>query len=274
MSHLRFDGRVVVVTGAGSGLGERIAVQLAERGARVVVNDADAGASTEVVHEIEHRGGTAIASGDKPDTPEGAQAVVAAALAGFGAVDVVVHHARPSEDGSSHALLSGAEPGESLRGLFAGIWVAHAAWAHMREARYGRLVMICPMDRSIDEAQEAVDALTGPGLVGLLNILKLEGADRDLKANMVVPGPTGDPVAVADLVTYLAHEECAPTGELFAVERAGLARLFVGVTRGIYASDLTMETVHDRVNAFMDPGQFIVPDEASEEITLLMADLR
>jgi hypothetical protein len=107
-----------------------------------------------------------------------------------------------------------------------------------------------------------------------VNILKLEGADRDLKSNMVVPGPTGDPVAVADLVAYLAHEECVPTGELFAVERAGLARMFVGVTRGIFAPDPTMEIVRDRVDEFMDPGRFIVPDQASEEITWLLSDLR
>jgi NAD(P)-dependent dehydrogenase (short-subunit alcohol dehydrogenase family) len=274
MSHMRFDGRVAVVTEAGSGLGQRHAVLLAERGAKVLVNDADSDAATRVVEVIEARGGAAVANSDQIDTPDAGQAVIDAAVDRFGWVDIVLHQSgRHSDTSPSDAVLSDVEPVELLGGLFGGFWLAHAAWVHMRERRYGRIVLTCSFDRSLDDGMNEGDTVSGMGLVGLMNTLKVEGPVLDMKVNMVVPTAAGDLVAATDLTAYLAHEECATAGEIFTVQADGLARMFIGVNRGIFETALSADSVRDRLDEIMSPDTFIVPDEASGEIALLLGDL-
>jgi NAD(P)-dependent dehydrogenase (short-subunit alcohol dehydrogenase family) len=272
--HLRFDNRVAVVTEAGSGLGQRYALFLAERGARVVVNDARGDDAERVAQQIGDRGGTALANGDLVDTPEGGHALIDAALQRFGVVDIVVHQtARPSDAGSSQAMLTDADPVGLLGGLAGGFWLTHAAWAHMRGRRNGRIVLTSGLDRSIGDAMEEGNAVAAMGLVGLMNILKVEGRNYDVKVNMVVATGTADPAARSDLVAYLAHEACGPTGEIFTVTKGGLARMFVGVNTGYFDPELRMEDVRDRLGDILSPDTMIVPDDASEEIALLMNDL-
>ncbi len=270
MSDLRFDGRVAVVTGAGGGLGRRHALALAERGARVVVNDAHAGGAADVAKEIEDHGGTAIFNSDPVDTPENGQAIIRAAVEGLGAVDIVVHHtARPSDAGSSRALLTEGDPLELVSGLFGGYWLTRAAWTHMCVRRYGRIVLSCSFDLSVDGATPYGNTVAGMGLVGLMNILKVEGPDHGVKVNMIVPTAAGDFETATNAATYFAHEECAPTGEIFTVHVGALARAFVGVTAGYYVPDLTTDIVRDRMDEYLQPDGFIVPDQASGEISLL-----
>jgi NAD(P)-dependent dehydrogenase (short-subunit alcohol dehydrogenase family) len=274
MSHLRFDGRVAIVTEAGSALGQRHAVLLAERGAKVLVNDADPDEAARVVGVVEARGGAAVANSDLVGTPEGAQAIVHAAVDRFGWLDIVVHQSgQPSDPISAEAVLRDVEPVELLSGLFGGFWLAHAAWTHMRERRYGRIVLTCCFDRALDEGMDEGDTVASMGLVGLMNILKVEGPVLDMKVNMVVPTAAGDLVAATDLTAYLAHEECATVGEIFTVQADGLARLFIGVNAGIFETALLADHVRDRLDEIMNPETFIVPDEASGEITLLLRDL-
>jgi NAD(P)-dependent dehydrogenase (short-subunit alcohol dehydrogenase family) len=278
MSHLRFDGRVAVVTAAGGGLGQRHAVLLAERGAKVLVNDPDSEAAARAVREIEARGGSATANSDPIDTPEGAFAVIAAAVHAFGGLDIVAHQVDRPALGGARAMLSDADPAQLLVGLFEGFWLARAGWDHMREQRFGRIVLTCAFDGSLDgsTADGATDdgnTVVSLGLVGLMNILKVEGPHHDVKVNMVVPTATGDPAATSDLAAYLAHEECASVGEIFTVRSDGLARIFVGVNAGIFESSLSMEQVRDGLEEILNPDTFIVPDEAGEEITLLLRDL-
>jgi NAD(P)-dependent dehydrogenase (short-subunit alcohol dehydrogenase family) len=274
MSHLRFDGRVAIVTVAGSALGQRHAVLLAERGAKVLVNDADPAEAARVVRVVEARGGAAVANSDVVGTPEGAQAIVDAAVDQFGWLDIVVHQSgQPSDPGSSDAVLGDVEPVELLSGLFGGFWLAHAAWVHMRERRYGRIVLTCSFDRALDQGTDDGDTVASLGLVGLMNILKVEGPVLDMKVNMVAPTEAGDLVAATDLTAYLAHEECATVGEIFTVQADGLARLFIGVNTGIFETALSADSVRDRLDEIMNPDTFIVPDEASGEITLLLRDL-
>jgi len=274
VSDLRFDGRVAVVTGVGTERGQRVALALAGRGARVVVNDAHVGDAARVAKLIEDRGGTAMPNSESVDSPERGQAIIAAALEGFGGLDVVVHQtATPSDGTSALDMLTDADPGNLLAGLFGGYWLARAAFTHMRQRHHGRIVIDCPLDGSIGDALGAGNTVAGMGLVGLLNIVKVEGAAHDVKVNMVVPAPTADPATAAHAVVYLAHEGCAPTGEIFVVRGHGLARLFIGVTEGYFEPDLTSETFRDRLEEFLNPDGFFVPDEASGEIALLKQDL-
>jgi hypothetical protein len=108
------------------------------------------------------------------------------------------------------------------------------------------------------------------GLVGVMNILKCEGPDHDIRVNMVIPTSTADPGALGDVVGYLAHESCTTSGEMFTVGVDGLSRMFVGVNDGIFDLGLTAAEVQDRLDEILDPRTFIVPDEAGQEIQQLL----
>jgi NAD(P)-dependent dehydrogenase (short-subunit alcohol dehydrogenase family) len=274
VSDLGFDGRVAVVTGAGTERGKSVALVLAGRGAHVVVNDVRASEAACVAKLIEDRGGTAMPNSDGVDSPESGQAIVDAALEAFGGLDVVVHYTeRPTDATSAQEMLTDADPEELVAGMFGGYWLARAAFAHMRQRRFGRIVVGCTLDGSIADGLDEGNGVAGMGLVGLMNIVKVEGAEHDVKVNMVVPTAAADPAVISHAVAYLAHEGCAPTGEIFVVRPDGLARLFIGVTEGYFDPDLTSETFRDRVGEFLDPDGFFVPQEASGEITLLKRDL-
>jgi NAD(P)-dependent dehydrogenase (short-subunit alcohol dehydrogenase family) len=238
-----------------------------------VVNDVHAGDAAQVAKLIEDRGGTAMPNSDGVDSPEGGQAIVNAALEGFGGLDVVVHHIEDPFDATPAAVLTGDDPVELLDEMFGGYWLARAAFIHMRQRGYGRLIFGCSLDRSIADDLGDGNTVAGMGLMGLMNILKVEGPDYNIKVNMVVPTATAEPNAIGDVVAYLASEECAPTGEIFTVRAEGLARMFMGVTEGYFDPDLTAEVVRDRVQEFLSPDGFFVPDEASGEITVLKRDL-
>ena len=271
MTDIRFDGRVAIVTGAGRGGGRRQAQLLAARGARVVVNDAVAGDAVVVAKEIEGRGGVAIPTSDVADTPEGARALIDAAVNSFGGVDILVFDAgRASDVGSSEALLTDVDPVALLAGLFGGYWLTQAAWVHMRERHYGRIVLWCALGNSVADDMEEGNTVASMGLVGVMNILKCEGPDHDMMVNMVVPTPSGDPDALSDVVGYLAHESCVTTGEIFAVHGDGLSRMFMGVNEGIFDPGLTVESVRDHLEEILDPRTFVVPDEAGQEIQQLL----
>ena len=210
---------------------------------------------------------------DGLDSPEGGEAIADVALEAFGGLDVVVLQFASQSDTSAQVMLTDAEPTELLAGMFGGYWLAQAAFIHMRQRGYGRIIFGCSLDRSIADDLDGGNTVAGMGLFGLMNILKVEGPEHNVKVNMVVPTSTVDPAAIGDVVAYLASEACAPAGEIFTVRSDGLARMFMGVTEGYFDPSLTSETVRDRVGEFLDPAGFFVPDEASGEITVLKRDL-
>jgi NAD(P)-dependent dehydrogenase (short-subunit alcohol dehydrogenase family) len=270
MSELRYDGRVAVVTGAGHGLGRQHALELAARGAKVVVNDlggdrsgvgASAGPAQEVVDEIKKNGGEAVANPDNVATPEGAQAIVQTALDAFGKIDIVINNAGILRDRSFKNMTVeefDAVIAVHLRGSFL---VSSAAWPHLRENGYGRIVNTSSPAGLFGNFGQANYATAKMGLVGFTKTLAQEGAKYDIKANAIAPVAwtrmTEDllPADFADklgvdqvtpLVAFLVHESNQDTGEVYTVGGGRIAKIFVAEGPGYGQKEtLSVEAVRD-----------------------------
>ena len=292
---LRFDGRAAVVTGAGNGLGRQHALLLAARGARVVVNDVGSGvdgsgtsdtAAAAVVREIEAGGGTGVASYDSVASPEGGEAIVDTALQTFGRVDIIVNNAGIIRDKAFHNMTP-----EMVRAvidvhLLGAFWVTRPAWPRMREQGYGRVILTSSASGILGNFGQSNYGAAKMGLLGLLNVLEIEGRRHDIKVNAIAPmaqtrmtgeiegiGAKVDPALVSPVVAYLAHEECAVSGEVFSVAGGRVARMFVGVTPGFFDPALTPESLREHLDEARELDGFVVPDDATGEMPLLMRHL-
>ncbi len=287
MDELRFDDRVAIVTGAGRGMGRCHALLLAERGAQVVVADlggatdgtgSSAGPADEVVAEIRSGGGAAVASCASVADPDGAAAIVDAALDAFGRLDVVVNNAGISDPGSFEDLAL-----EQFRRMidvhyFGTLHVMKAAWPHLRARGYGRIVNvtsesllgILPKLTSYGGAKGGVLALTrnaaveGPEHGILVNGLMPRAETRmtDAATMSMVLGvpeemlaeamPTLPPALTSPVAAFLAHESCRLNGEVLATGAGLVQRLALFETVGATVADLTPEDVAANLDQIMD----------------------
>lgn len=296
MDDLGFDGRVAIVTGAGGGLGRSHALELARRGAMVVVNDfggavdgtgSDTSAAQAVVDEIESSGGEAVANHDSVATPEGGTTIVRTAIDTYGRVDIVINNAGILRDASfKNMTAEQAEPvlDVHLKGAF---YVTQPAWEHMRGQGYGRIVNTSSAAGIFGNFGQTNYGAAKMGLVGLTRVLAVEGAKYDIKANAIAPiartrmtedllGPLAEklhPELVTPVVTYLVHEDCPVTGEIYTIGGGRVARVFVGVTSGIVDPELSAETVRDRFHDIRDLEGYEVPANANEEMMLALKSL-
>jgi NAD(P)-dependent dehydrogenase (short-subunit alcohol dehydrogenase family) len=296
MSDLGFDNRVAIITGAGNGLGRSHALEFARRGARLVVNDlggsvdgsgGSTGPAQQVVDEIVALGGEAVANTDSVATPEGGQAIVQSAIDAFGQVDIVVNNAGILRDKSFHNMtidMINAVIDVHLRGAF---YVTHAAWTHMRDQGYGRVVNTSSNSGILGNFGQANYGAAKMGLVGLTNVLALEGAKHNIKANAIAPiaytRMTADlmpgldeklqPEKVTPAVIYLAHESCAVTGETYSVGGGTISRFFVGLTDGYVNTDLTAEDMRDHLAQIRDETGYQVLRNNAQELKKLFSKL-
>ncbi|MEX3812994.1 SDR family NAD(P)-dependent oxidoreductase [Paraburkholderia sp. BR13439] len=199
-STIRFDGRVAIVTGAGSGLGRDYAKALAARGAAVVVNDlgtdprgnvlSDIGARSAalgVVEEIGTAGGKAIACHESCATRAGGTAIVDAALNAFGRVDVLIHNAGFLRNAPFEELTD-----EQIRSimdvhLMAAFYVGQPAWRAMQAAKYGRIVLTSSASAMFGSVWQANYGAAKAGLVGLMNSIGTEGEKYGIQVNALLP---------------------------------------------------------------------------------------
>ncbi|CPR09268.1 short-chain dehydrogenase/reductase SDR [Mycobacterium bohemicum DSM 44277] len=295
-----FTGRVAVVTGAGRGLGRLYALDLARRGASVVVNDiggsmrgdgADAAVADRVVTEIEKAGGTAIASHDSVDSPAGGQAIIDAAVGAFGRLDAVISNAGifgtvAFED------LSHDEWTRMLRvHLDGGFHLSQAAYRVMKDNGGGRFVFISSSAGIFGQPMEAHYAAAKAGLIGLTNVIAIEGEAHGILANSVMPTgfsrmvteTVGDakflaesgfmrairPELVVPLVTFLASTACTFTHRNFSAAAGRYARVFVGLGQGWLADADSCPAAED-IEAHLDQisatEQFLVPTSIVDEV--------
>ncbi|MET8146594.1 SDR family NAD(P)-dependent oxidoreductase [Sphaerisporangium sp. NPDC005288] len=294
MSELRFDGKVAVVTGAGHGLGRSHAILLAERGAKVVVNDlggaldgtgASTGPAAEVVELIAKNGGEAVANADNVATPEGAEAIVQTARDAFGRVDIVVNNAGILRDKSLGKMAVeefDAVLAVHVRGSFL---VSRAAFPHMKEQGYGRIVNTSSPAGLFGNFGQANYSTAKMGLVGLTKTLGIEGARAGIKANAIAPIAwtrmtesllpaefeqrfTAD--RVSPLVAFLAHESCPTSGEVFSVGAGRVARVFVAEGPGWRTDDLTIEAIRDNWEAILAEEPYVRPTTLGEQAAASM----
>jgi NAD(P)-dependent dehydrogenase (short-subunit alcohol dehydrogenase family) len=295
-----FTDQVAIVTGAGRGLGRLYAIELARRGASVVVNDlggtmhgqgADAGIADGVVDEILRAGGAAVASHDSVDSPEGAEAIVRAAIDHFGRLDAVV----------SNAGIFNSVPFEELSTsdwrrmlsvhLDGGFYLGQNAFRVMKSQGYGRFVFIASSAGMFGQPLEAHYSAAKAGLFGLTNTIAIEGAQHGILANTVLPfgysrmvtDTVGDPEflkqsgffqaiqpeLVVPIVIFLASRDCELSHQNYSAGAGRFARVFVGLAEGWLAdpgSQPTAEDIASNLIAVSATQPFTIPMSIEEEV--------
>jgi NAD(P)-dependent dehydrogenase (short-subunit alcohol dehydrogenase family) len=272
MPEARFDDRVAVITGAGRGLGRAYALLLGSKGAKVVVNDpgggltgegGDAGPAEETAQEIRAAGGEAVACTASVATPEGGKAIIDAALERYGRIDILIHNAGIVRSASLKEMTQAdfdTVLDVHLRGAF---HVVRPAFPVMCAAGYGRIVLTSSIGGLYGNHHVANYGVAKAGLIGLSNVVALEGAAEGVKCNLIVPGavtrmaegidtsayPAMGPELVAPVVGWLAHEACSITGEMLVSIAGRVARAFVAESPGVYRPEWTIEAVGPEIDA-------------------------
>ena len=296
MAALGFDGKVAIITGAGGGLGRSHALELARRGALIVVNDlggaSDGTGSSEtaaqkVVDEIKAAGGEAVANYDSVATPEGGASIVKTAVDTFGSVHIIINNAGILRDTSFKNMTpEQLNPvlDVHLRGAF---YVTQPAWQLMRDQSYGRIINTSSGAGIFGNFGQTNYGAAKMGLVGFTRVLAVEGAKNNIKANAIAPvaltrmtedilGPLAEklgPEFITPVVTYLAHEECEVSGEVYTVGGGHVGRVFIGVTPGFTDPSLSAESVRDHLGEIRAEEGYEVPGNLNEELMLTMKAL-
>lgn len=305
---VRLDGQVVAVTGAGRGLGRAYALELAARGASVVVNDRDPEAADEVARAVGAAGGRATVSHHSVSDPDQAPGVVATALQTFGTLDALINNAGIVSHGWFEDLTVEQIDRVLDVDLRSAFLVTQPAWRVMKAKGYGRVVLAGSGSGMLGHQGTANYAAAKAGLFGLMRALAFEGAGHGIAVNMILPMARtaiaeGDPIPdferhraaavpaeagplVADrstvewnapVVAYLASRDCRLNGEAVDVCFGRYGRLFVGVAEGWLPQgleDVTAESFAAHLAEVLDPGGFSVPGSLFEEMGTVVARLR
>ena len=304
---IRFDGRVVIITGAGRNLGREYALEFARRGARVVVNDlgvgisdtdGDAAAPTinpadEVVNEIIAAGGQAVANYASIATPEGGLSIVETAIKAFGRIDTVVNNAgqvrmAPFEDFPEESI--DALVNTQLRGT---LNVSRPAWKWMKNNGGGRFINVSSGAAFGGVPNGTVYAMAKMGVIGLTRGMASEGAPFGITTNVVVPyaktrpgtafGPIPwspelgewlSPSLVAPLVVWLGHESCALNGETLCVGAGWQAGMSISMADGYSERELTPELIAQNETTMMNSDTSPVTAFGSRAVKNLLRGFR
>ncbi len=298
-----FTDQAVIVTGAGRGLGRLYALDLARRAASVVVNDlggsmhgegADTSVADQVVEEIERNGGEAVASHDSVDSAEGGEAIVNTALEAFGRLDAVVSNAGIFNS-IAFEEMTPSQWRQMLKVHLDGAFhLSQPAFKIMKSQGYGRFVFISSSGGMFGQHLEAHYGAAKAGLVGLSNVIALEGAEHGILSNTVLPfgfsrmvtetvdaktlDETGlkdliAPEKVVPMVTYLASRACESTHQNYSALAGRYGRVFIGLGDGWLAEKDVTATADDIAEHFAEVSQtdsYSIPGNIYEELFSVM----
>jgi NAD(P)-dependent dehydrogenase (short-subunit alcohol dehydrogenase family) len=297
---IRFDGRVAIVTGAGHGLGKSYALALGARGAKVVANDiggaidGSGGSATPadaVVEEIRAAGGEAVANYDSVAERETAANIVQTAIDSFGSIDIVINNAGIVRDKTFHKMTLDDYEFVVKVHFLGSVYVTHAAFPHMRDANYGRILMVSSNSGLYGNFGQTNYSAAKMAVVGFMNTLKLEGARNNITINALAPlaatriaEPSGifevydaelvTPEAVAAMVSYLVSEECTDSGNVLSATAGYYSRIQVMEGAGVRVDPrdtMTPEKIAElwpQIIAMDDPHGY---NDAVENLTAVMA---
>ena len=293
---IRFDNRVAIVTGAGGGLGRAYALELARRGAKVVVNDlggardgtGHSDAALKVVEEIEAAGGEAMSNGGSITEYDQMVAMVEATKARWGRIDILINNAGVLRDKSFAKM----EPADFRFvvdvHLIGAANCTKAVWETMREANYGRILMTASSTGLYGNFGQANYGAAKLGLAGLAKTLHLEGAKYGIRVNTIAPVAgtrmTEDifpeaafkafaPEAVAPAALYLVSEE-APTNMIVGAGGGVVQAAYVTLTPGAKLDALTPESVAAQWAEIVDRTGEIVPNSGAEQTMAILSKLQ
>ncbi len=301
MGQIRYDGHVVVVTGAGAGLGKAYALELGRRGAKVVVNDmgtsvrgegSDKSVAQGVVDQILSAGGQAVANFENVAGWEGGASIVTQALEKWGRLDALIANAgivddAPFED-QTHARIDRMLD-INLHGT---VSVVHAAFRAMKaNGKGGRIVMTTSPAGLFGNAGGTPYSTAKGGVVGFTRALALEGRKCGVAVNAISPGamtrmaasyadePTGSPglfIAedVVPIVLFLAHPECPASGEIYHAMGGWFARIAISLGAGIFMprTDISPEAVRDRWAEIRNVGEAREITGGMEELGVMVGE--
>lgn len=292
ISKHRFVGRVAVITGAGSGLGRQHALELARRGARVVVNDIGIDpdgkpAAERVVSEIRSSGGEAVANTGSVADEQAVDALIEHAVETFGSIDILVNNAGNAIAKPLWKLSTDDMKRVLDVHLFGTFWAMRAALPYMRKRGYGRIVNTASALGAFGAPHSTPYAAAKAGIIAMTRVASLDNSGLDIRANSIAPiaytalakdffdnHPTVNieklsTASVSPVVLYLAHESCRFNGELLSVAAGRVARICTITAPGFYSEDLTSEQVAENLEKIMDPTGYIVPGKSMDQYKLL-----
>ncbi|MBK5010947.1 SDR family NAD(P)-dependent oxidoreductase [Pseudomonas sp. S60] len=314
MNAVDFKDRVAIVTGAGGGLGRTYALELASRGAAVVVNDLggsfDGQGSSQrmadqVVEEIRSTGGRAAANYDSVATRAGGQAIVQTALDHFGRVDVVINNAGHLRNALFEDIDDAILDSIIDVHLKGAIYVTQAAYKVMKQQGYGRVVFASSAAGAFGNPQQAAYAAAKAGLLGVMNVLSLEGREHGVLCNALLPtansrmaaamdprqleafgaqyaafgeqlGNAYLPEFVTPLVVYLASEACSSTHGIYSASVGHYARAFLAVNQGWTGPRQAPASADELARHFQqihEVGDYSIPESLSDEFAIIQRNL-
>ena len=292
MSGINFENKTVVVTGAGNGLGKAYALEFANRGANVVVNDIGGSVTGDgsenapadvVVEEINSSGGSAVANYDSVATKKGGESIIESALSNFGSVDAVVNNAGILRDKSFAKMEEddlNAIIDVHLKGTF---FVCQPAFIQMKEQGYGRFVNVSSPSGLFGNFGQLNYGAAKMGIVGLTNVLAIEGAKYNIKANVIAPNAAtrmtetlfGEDMSklltvdnITPLVVYLASEQCEITHEIFSAGGGRFARIGISTDVGYFNATAKAEDIFANIDEIRDLSNSIYPTSLADELPL------
>lgn len=288
---IRFDGKVAIVTGAGGGLGKQHALELARRGAKVVINDlggsvdgtgGNSEAALAVVEEIKSAGGEAIANGSSVSDRAGADKIIQDTLDAFGRVDILINNAGILRDRTFKKMTLDDFQMVLDVHLMGSVNCTRAAWDHMVNQKYGRIVMTTSSSGLYGNFGQSNYGAAKLALVGFMNTLKLEGAKYGVKVNTIAPVAatrmTQDimpkealealrPELVTPAVLYLCSED-APDGTIIEAGAGYYSKVHIVEGEGIYLKgDVSVDDIAENWSKISDMSE-AKPYNAGGDITM------